>query len=360
MQISPHQLKNYFKKPLNEDSTRAIWVEGNEHLIVQEHRDQLIQWAQALISSRQIYHVNANFDWASLLAETSSLNLFDTGKIFDLRIYSIHKKDLPLLLQFIQQLDDTQFLIITGEKLEKKFTQLKDFKALDTHMGLITIWPLDINQYPEWIQKYSQSQAIELSLETRQWLASQHEGNLLALKQTIDRMAIFHNNSNEPGQQQSCVISIEQVQMQTVFEAKFSIFDAVDIALSGQEVKSLVALNQLKTEGQEPTLLLWSINNAIDGLIAAHDARTRKENIRWPMYKVFGPRVGLMEKASRRLHKEHLVSTKQWCGYIDETIKGARVADVWQAFQLAFIQLANPTSQTGELIKINQTHLNCL
>ena len=352
MQISPQELNKITQGCLEQGQLQAYWVEGKEPLLVEQSRNQLIAYAQKTIDARKIEHVQTNFDWEKLLAETNTMGLFNEGTIYDLRLEKMNKKDLPFIAQFIQNLDDQQFLIISSDKLEKKFTQLKDFKALNQTMGVITHWPLELRAYPQWIESYSKSLGLNIETNARKWLASQYEGNLFALKQCLDRLWIFFQ-----AEAQSEALTIETLETHTRFEAKFTLFETLDLSISGQEVKALQALQQLKTQGQEPILLLWAIDQAIDSIQTAQRMRSQQQKINWPAFRVFGPRVSLMESAIKRLDPQTLALVKNWCGLIDSTIKGLHKFDVWIGFEMILAVIANPSSK---IRTISETTLHIL
>lgn len=336
MQLSAQQLQNILDQPVANSPVRVIWLEGKEALLIQETRDRLLQWLKQDIPHRQLHHVDQQFNWDHLIAENSSFGLFDNESVYDLRLVSNNLKaaDIEQIQAFTQVLDQQKFVVISSDKLEKKTQQLKTFKHLQQFIGLMTFWPVQAADYPRWIQQYAQKIQLQLTQQAKVWLGSQHEGNLLALKQCLDRIA-FTCDKSKP-------LDITDIQTSTIFQAKYTTFDIADYAAGGQTVKALVGLRQLREQGEEPILILWALNNTLEALAAWQSARQAGQPMPWPRYKVFGPRIKLLERTANKLSDTQVKAALRFAGAIDKMIKGAIDYDIWQALNTLALMLADP------------------
>lgn len=345
MQISPSQLDTILTAPLGDCPVKIIWLEGKEPLLIQETRDRILGWAQKQIEHRQLHQIDQGFNWDSLIAENASFGLFDESKIYDLRFMksTFKSADFEQVCALAKVLDDQKFVIISSEKLEKKSTSLKAFKQLNQWLGLMTFWPLPNTEYPKWIKSYCRKISLKLEPDTLAFLAGQHEGNLLALKQTLDRLAFTSDNSKS--------LSLASIEGTTVFQVQYSTFDLVDYALAGQGAKSLRGLAHVKSQGIEPILVLWALNNAFEAIAAAQQKKATGQ-VPWPQFKIFGLRIGLFERAAKRITTRQRQAGLELCGNIDGMIKGVVQYDVWLALEQLIMHLAQPDSS---MLKLSQS-----
>ncbi|HBF08980.1 MAG: DNA polymerase III subunit delta [Gammaproteobacteria bacterium] len=343
MQLNPGQLKNILSKPLSDSPVRIIWLEGKEPLLLQETRDNLLQWAQKSIEHRQLHQIDQSFDWEQLIAENASFGLFDESKIYDLRFIrsTIKNDDITALVQLLEVIDDQKFIIISSDKLEKKTMNLKAFKKLQDFIGIMTFWPMQSRDYPSWIYKFAKQHNLQFEQDTVDWLTSQHEGNLLALQQCLDRIA-YTSDKNK-------TLSITDIKSSTLFQAKYTTFDVVDMAMQGQTVKALQAIQQLKSQGQEPILMLWAFNNGFEALDTYHRKQAQGQSMPWPQFKVFGPRIQIFDRAAKRMNKQQIEAGMHFAGKIDAMIKGLIKFDVWQAMMQLSVMMSQPQSPLVEL-----------
>jgi len=337
VQLSASQLQAILDQPFTDSKVKVFWLEGKEMLLIQDVRDKIRRWANKAISNRQLHHIDHQFNWQPLLAENASFGLFDEDKIYDLRLTktSLKAGDIEQILEFVHLLDEQKCVIISSDKIEKKTTQLKIFKSLSQTIATVTFWPLSAQEYPRWIQQYSIKNRLQLQPDTVLWLSAQHEGNLLALKQCLDRLCFTAREHNSP-------LGVEDIRSSTLFQAKYTTFDVVDIALQGQSLKALQALRQLQAENAEPILVLWALHNGLEALDSYRLRQQQKQSMPWPQYKIFGPRIRLFEKASQKLKPAQIDRALQFAGSIDQMIKGLVKYNIWHGLEILTLMIAQP------------------
>jgi len=341
MQLAPKQLERWLDKPVDAAPVRIIWLEGKEPLLIARARDALFAWLKPQFPYRHLVQIDASFHWQSLLQESMSLSLFEDHKIYDLRFTkaTINQDDLSALSQLISQLDSTRFVLISSDKIDKKMQQRKAFKSVLESIALVTYWPLPWRDYPHWIRNYISASALQLDQEAIQFLASQHEGNLLALAQTLDRLVLIHQSGQPP-------LSVEQLQTQVLFQGRYTPFDVVDLCLDGQSQQAILALKQLLESGGEPILINWALTQAIETLQTAKV----QPQINWAQHRVFGPSVQRYQQAARRLNDNQLRQALTLATLTDNAIKGVLIVEKRHILQLLVLSISKPDNKLSVLI----------
>ena len=83
MAVKPEQLPSLLSRSLES----VYLVAGAEPLLVQECRDQIIKAAQGQgFVERDVYQVDARFDWDRISGDSAALSLFSSRKIIDIRL----------------------------------------------------------------------------------------------------------------------------------------------------------------------------------------------------------------------------------------------------------------------------------
>ena len=90
MKVKPEQLHSHLQNSLQNKELSPIYIiSGDEPLLIQEAADGIRSAARKLgFSEREIFDVDARFDWNNVFNETNALSLFADKKILELRIAS--------------------------------------------------------------------------------------------------------------------------------------------------------------------------------------------------------------------------------------------------------------------------------
>ena len=85
MKLTPAQLGKHLQGPL----APVYVVSGDEPLLCQEACDAIREAARSQgFDERQVFHVEANFDWGQLYEAGASLSLFAEKRLIELRLPS--------------------------------------------------------------------------------------------------------------------------------------------------------------------------------------------------------------------------------------------------------------------------------
>ncbi len=252
MKLPYQQLENHLAKSL----APIYLVSGDELLLVQEAVDLIRKTAQKNGFTERT-RIPAETDWGKMLyANAHSMSLFAEQRILelDLRGVKLNQASTEILMTYAENPAAHTLLIIYTAKLDKKTEQSRWYKSLDKKGVVIPVWPVTLEQLPQWIMQRAKKANLTLTIQAAIWLAERVEGNLLAAAQEIEKLCLL---------QPEGTLDEQALENKIVSHARFDIFNLVDSCLAGNSKRSLAILNSLFAEDTEPTLILWAITREL-------------------------------------------------------------------------------------------------
>ena len=327
MKLPSQQLSKQLKQGLSP----LYVVSGDDPLLTQEAADLIRQACRAQdFTERQVFTVDANFDWNTLLEASNSLSLFAERRLLELRLNSAKPGDkgAAALLNYLQNPASDTVLLITLPRVDGTSMRSKWAKTLSESNDVqwVQVWPLEPHQLPQWlIQRFSK---VGLSADPAaiELIAHRIEGNLLAAAQEIDKLQLLVSNNH---------VTVEDIEAAVADSARYDVFGLLDAALAGQTEQSIHMLNGLKGEGVEPPVVLWALSREIRTLIALHHAQ--QEGV--PLDRAFSQqrppiwdkRRPLISRALQRSSLRQLNALLTLAQHADAQIKGQISGNVWSS-----------------------------
>tara|TARA_B100000780_G_scaffold250260_2_gene196332 strand:+ start:1184 stop:2188 length:1005 start_codon:yes stop_codon:yes gene_type:complete len=329
MRIKPDQLQNHLTNGL----ARCYMVHGDEVLLQQEICDAIRNKArQEGFVERDLFHVEGRFDWQQITAADQAMSLFSSRKIIEIRIPSgkLSKEGSGAISQLVAQPNPDNLVLISSGKIDAKTQNSQWFKALDKVGVCMAIFPLEAAQMGRWINQRSRALELNITSEACQLLIQRTEGNLLATAQELEKFTL-----NGAGFE----ITAQHIDADVGGHARYSNYQLVDTALSGQAHHSLTMLYGLKEEGAKAMDLLWVLSREIRLLIKLIDhpqgleAGLKQERV-WDKRKDC-----LRTAVSQHSHQsaQHML---QQCETLDQCVKGVCKANAWDLLSGLIMQLA--------------------
>ena len=325
MQTSPDQLTSHLARGF----APVYFIYGDEPLLVDESCRAIRKAAMAAgYHERQVLTVESGFDWNGLYAATQTLSLFSERRMIELRIPTGKPGEAgaKILTEIAAQPPaDMLFMVITG-KLDKSVRESKWAKALEAAGLAVAVYPLEAAQLPTWIRRRMQEHGLAPGPGVVELLASLMEGNLLALAQEIDKLAMLF------GQRE---VSLDDIEDNLSDNARFNVFALADASLRGEPAVTRRILNSLRVEGVEPVLVLWALTREtrelaqMSALIAAGQPLQRVLDTR----RVWAKRKPLVSQALKRSRPGEWLNLIQRAARADRVLKGRRVGDVWSELE---------------------------
>lgn len=329
MNVRPDQLSSVLAKRLYP----VYLVSGNEPLQAMETTDLIRSSCREQgYAEREIFEVDAAFEWQDFSDEAASMSLFSSQRILDVRIPSgkFGKQGSEAIKQYLDNpAEDTVVLITTG-KLEKSAKNSAWYKAIDKLGMVIQCWPVDSEHLPAWVRQRFQSRSMKPDNKVVDYVCQNVEGNLLAAAQEIDKIYLFVG----PGD-----ISFENVSEAITENSRFSAFELVDAALKGDAPRTIKILNSLNAEGIEPLAIIWVLTKEIRLLcLAAADPSSAEFTLK--RSGVWGNRMPLFKAALSRHNEKTLRSLLQRCMKIEGISKGFEAGDARDELRMLSFLLA--------------------
>ena len=313
-------------------------IHGEEDLLRIEALDSIRAVAkQRGYLNRESYTVeNANFDWNEVLVNADSAGLFADLKLLEIHIPSgkVGKNGGEALQQLAENLPRDTVTLIVLPKLERAQTQAKWFAALGKHGTVLEAKAVSSNALPAWINARLQQHGLEAEAAAIALFAERVEGNLLAAKQEVDKLALLFPQGH--------LISIQDAQESVANVARFDVFQLAAAWMGGNVCRTAHLLDALAADDEEPVLLLWAVAEDVRTLIRLSAAFKQGKTVQAVRneLRLWGDKQQYASQAAQRLTVPRLMDALKTCAQIDRQIKGAEAGDARAALRQLVMQLA--------------------
>jgi len=316
---------------------------GDEPLIVEECCDAIRAHARpAGYVERSVASVESGFDWNSLLSAAQSLSLFAERRILEVRIPNGKPGEIgarTLTELAAQPPADTLLIVVTG-KLDKPTREGGWAKVLGDAGVAITVRPLDAQRLPGWIERRMRLRSLRAEAGVVDLLAYHMEGNLLAVAQEVDKLALLY------GEGEIRVADVEDI---LADNTRFTVYGLADACLAGDARSAVRILESLRAEGVEPILILWALTREARSMaqVSAQIAQGRPEAGVLQAHRIWANRRPLVAKALHRFRPARWLVMLMRAGRIDRIIKGRAQGDLWSEIESLVLAFCGVRTQTA-------------
>jgi len=322
MRIYPEKIQAHLKQQL----LPIYYVSGDEPLQLQETCDAIrIACREQGCEDREVLYVEKSFDWHELLSSSANMSLFGGRKLIELRMPSAKPGDAgsKALVQYVEQANSDDILLIISNKMEAASKRSKWFKALDQEGATIQVWPIEANQLGNWINQRLKNVGLNASREGIDMLCERVEGNLLAAAQEIEKLRLTVEGDT---------VDTETISQAVSDNARYNLFSLVDKALMGNTRDSLKMLHGLRAEGTEAAVVLWALSREIRSLYQCRDQLDQGQppNSVFQTNRIWDNRKTLVGNALKRLNLKTLSGLLSLATLTDHCIKGMIREEPWQ------------------------------
>jgi DNA polymerase-3 subunit delta len=302
-------------------------IHGDEPLMAGEAADAIRAAARrAGCDEREIFIVEQHFRWDAFVAANANLGLFGSRKLVDLRIPGGKPgtEGAAALERHARSLDPENVTLITLPRIDRATQAAGWFAALSENGVTIAVQPLERNALPVWIAERLARNGQRATRETLAFLAERCEGNLLAARQEIAKLALLLPAGP---------LGHDDVERAVADVARYDIQELSEAWLAGDARRTLRIIDVLRGEGEPVTLAVWQLGEDLRALAAVRDAMAHGQSLQTAVrnVRVWGKRQAALERAARRANAAQVEQWLRALATVDALAKGIGMLDPWNA-----------------------------
>ena len=271
------------------------------------------------VDERTVLVADGEFSWHTLLETTQTMSLFSDRQLIELELPTGKPgaEGSKVLQQIAPTLGEDTLLIVHGPKIGKDVQKSKWFKVLDEHGIHSLCYPLEGKPLMAWINNQLNQSGVQVSQSGARLIADFCEGNLLAAKQEIDKLALQYGNQH---------IDDDTLEYAIVDQSRYNVFQLIDVMLEGNAQRCVRMLYRLESEGLEPNIVIWALIREWQTLTNLLAARESQQSIQWQRFGIWRNRQGYYENALQRLDKTTLSHIRDALMAADHSFKQESIA----------------------------------
>ena len=331
MQVKPDQLAGSLKRGL----APVYLVGGEEPLLLLECCDQIrVAAREQGFVERELLQVERGFDWSEL-RQAATPGLFASRKIIDLRLRTGKpgREGARVLTEWAAEPDPEMILMVSCEQWDKGSRSSKWASSLEKAGQRIDIWPIKVQELPHWLEQRMLKHGMHPEPEVLRILADRLEGNLLAARQEIDRLALIKGAGT---------VTVDDVMKVVADSSRFDGFTLAEHMLTGNLRDGLRVAAGLKRMDTPLPMLLGALLRELK-IVETYRQAVRSgeaESMVLRRLNVWQNRQQNVRIAARRLDTLKLFGAFKMLSLIDRQSKGRAEGDPWQSIDTLLLQLS--------------------
>lgn len=307
----------------------AYLISGDEPLLSGEAADAVrAQAREAGFTEREVHFIERAADWDTVRASAANLSLFGARRVLEVRLASARPGsagNAALVALLKAEAPDT-LLLILAPRLDREAQSAEWVREVERRGAWLAVWPVDAARLPGWLRARSRSLGLKLDDEALELLAARTEGNLLAARQELEKLALLAEGP----------LGAATVEGGVADSARFDVFQLSEAALSGDAARTLRMLAGLRAEGTEATLVLWALSKALRDVWNAHTGGGRP-----PTWQRQSAALG---QALQRAPRLSFLALARRATRADRLIKGREPGNAWDELALLAAELCGTPS----------------
>lgn len=334
-----------FSKELQKNQQSKFLLLGDEALSRKEAFDIIRQFAKEKTYTEKLsFTVDRFFKWDQCASSLSSQGLFSQKRIIEIIIPSgkINAEGGDSFYKILQNLTQNDLLVVHLPQLDKETKLQRWFKEIEKIAYTIKLDEIKPTELAFWLKKRASLLSIDLDEESIQLISQLVHGNMLAADQELNKLALLF-----PGQS----ISYEKVSQSISNVSRYDTYELTDYVLNGDQMKTLLTLNFLKEEGQNPISITSSLSWVLKPMLEIKELDFKGQSLENHLTKsrIFGNKLIFTKKAMSFFSLKHLRAAIQKLSEIDKISKGVSPGDAWLETMRLCLGLAKIASRSRKI-----------
>ncbi|WP_019627174.1 DNA polymerase III subunit delta [Thioalkalivibrio sp. ALJT] len=263
---------------------------------------------------RTVLDLTAQSDWGPFEAAVRDRSLFAERALLDLRLATGKpgKTGGDHLKAYAADPQPDLVLLLQLPRPDSAMRRAAWFKALESRAVVIHARPVPPAQLGGWIRGRLHKYGLRITDDALALLVSRVEGNLLAARQEIEKLALAGVSE----------IDLDVLAAATTDSARFELFALAPAALRGNVRHALRMLEGLLDEGQPEPLILWALARECRLLVQAMERKAAGAPDREAFQGSFGDGQKALRQAMSRLNLAQARALLGAAAHVDRVIKG--------------------------------------
>ena len=334
-----------FSKELQKNQQSKFLLLGDEALSRKEAFDIIRQFAKEKTYTEKLsFTVDRFFKWDQCASSLSSQGLFSQKRIIEIIIPSgkINAEGGDSFYKILQNLTQNDLLVVHLPQIDKETKFQRWFKEIEKIAYTIKLDEIKPTELAFWLKKRASLLTIDLDEESIQLISQLVHGNMLAADQELNKLALLF-----PGQS----ISYEKVSQSISNVSRYDTYELTDYVLNGDQMKTLLTLNFLKEEGQNPISITSSLSWVLKPMLEIKELDFKGQSLENHLTKsrIFGDKLIFTKKAMSFFSLKHLRAAIQKLSEIDKISKGVSPGDAWLETMRLCLGLAKIASRSRKI-----------
>jgi len=334
-----------FSKELQKNQQSKFLLLGDEALSRKEAFDIIRQFAKEKTYTEKLsFTVDRFFKWDQCASSLSSQGLFSQKRIIEIIIPSgkINAEGGDSFYKILQNLTQNDLLVVHLPQIDKETKIQRWFKEIEKIAYTIKLDEIKPTELPFWLKKRASLLSIDLDEESIQLISQLVHGNMLAADQELNKLALLF-----PGQS----ISYEKVSQSISNVSRYDTYELTEYVLNGDQMKTLLTLNFLKEEGQNPISITSSLSWVLKPMLEIKELDFKGQSLENHLTKsrIFGDKLIFTKKAMSFFSLKHLRAAIQKLSEIDKISKGVSPGDAWLETMRLCLGLAKIASRSRKI-----------
>jgi DNA polymerase III subunit delta len=312
VKIAARQLAASVKKGL----APLYTIHGAEPLGALEAADFLREAARKDgCTQREVFTAEQGADWSQLAATAANLSLFATRRLIEVRIPTGRPgaEGGERIEAYCKRLPEGDVTLVLLPELDWRSIKTQWFSALEGAGVVVESKPITRDELPEWLADRLARQKQRASVETLEWLADRVEGNLLAAKQEVEKLALLLPEGE---------IALDSIRESVTDVSRFERDRVVDAIHAADPARIERVMASLEAEGEPAPLLLWTLTEELRLLM---QVKAGERPRRW-----LDP--ARMQQLTKTANRHDALSFDRAFGLahrVDRMVKGVATGSAW-------------------------------